>query len=81
MRHKVGQNVNFENGGTTIQIGIERFVNSPTAKVTLHVWLFLDAKRADMTLYVLKKNNKMLVAGRLELLASIHSVAISEFPK
>ena len=49
---------------------VELFVNIYTAKGTGHVWLFRDAKRVVVSLYLVKKINKMQ-SGRLELLASI----------
>ena len=68
MTHKLCQNANFENGGTTIQIGIlhvqlEHFFNIFTVKVTRHPGYFEMQKRVVVSFYVVKKINKMQVAG------------------
>ena len=65
MTRTLCQNVNFENGGTgtTIHVSVLHVLNIFTAKGTWHVCQFRDAKRVVMSFYVLRKNNKMQVAG------------------
>ena len=63
MTHKLCQNANFENGGIPIQIGILPVLLNILSISLLYVWLFWDAKRVAMSFYVLKKINKMQVAG------------------
>ena len=57
----------FWKWGTTFQIGILHVLlntfNIATAKGTWHVWLFRDAKGLVKAFHVLKKINKMQVAG------------------
>ena len=61
--HKLCQNANFENGGSTAACTVEHFVNIFTAKGTWHVCQIRDAKKVVMSFYILKKINKMQVAG------------------
>ena len=66
--HKLCQNANFENGGTTIQIGtlhalLKILSISLLSKVHVMSWLFRESKRLVMSFCVLKKINKMQVAG------------------
>ena len=60
MTHILCQNANFENGGTTIQMGtactVEYFVNILTVQGTRQVWLFRDAKRILVLLFYILKN-------------------------
>ena len=67
MTHKLCQNANFENGGTTIQIGILHVLLKISSVSLLFrvndVWLSRDAKRVVMLIFVLKKINTMQVAG------------------
>ena len=69
MTHKLCQNANIENGGTTIQIGtLHVLLNILSISLLSRVhdtsgWLFRDAKRVVMSFYVLKKINQMQVAG------------------
>ena len=68
MTYKLCQDVNSENGGTTIQIGIlhctnEHFANIFTAKDTGHVRLFRGAKQIVVSFYVVKKINIRQVAS------------------
>ena len=66
MTHKLCQNANFENGGTTIQIGI--------LHVLLNILSISSLPRVqdtsgyfemqiELSFYVMKKINKMQVAG------------------
>ena len=67
MTHKLCQNANFENGGTSIQVSILYVLLSICQY--LHFLGYMtclsirDAKRVVMSFYALKKINKMQVAG------------------
>ena len=68
MTHKLCQNANFENGRTTIQIGILHVllnILSIPLQSRLHdtSGYFEIQKREVMSFYVRKKINKMQVAG------------------
>ena len=61
--HKLCQNANCENGGTTIRIGILHVLLNILSISSLPRGLFRDAKRVVVSFYVVKKINKMQVAG------------------
>ena len=64
MTHKLFQNANFENRGTSIQIGILHvLLNILSISLPTRVHGTSMQKRVVMSSYVLKKINKMLVAG------------------
>ena len=65
MAYKLGQNANFKNGGTTIQMCILHVLLNmlSISLLSRHVWLFRGVKRVVMSFYVLKKINEMQVAG------------------
>ena len=62
MAHKLCKNANFENEGTTIQIGILHVLLNVLSISLLSMVLDTSAKRVVMTFYVLKKINKTQVA-------------------
>ena len=68
MTHKLCQNANFENGGTTIQVSILHVllnILSISSLPRVHDMSvnFEIQKRIVMSFYVLKKINKMQVYG------------------
>ena len=68
MTHKLCQNVNFENGGTTIQVSILHVllnILSISSLPRVHDTSvnFEMPKKKVMSFYVLKKINKMQVAN------------------
>ena len=68
MTHKLCQNANFENGGTTIQVSILHVllnILSISSLPRVHDTSvnFEMQKRVVMSFYVLKKINQMQVAG------------------
>ena len=67
MPQKLCQNANFGNWGTTIQFSILHVVLNILSISSLprvhDTSVYLDAKRVVMSFYVLKKINKMQVAG------------------
>ena len=64
MTHKLCQNANPDNLGTNPAYSVGYCFNIFTVQGTLHVWLFPDAKNGEfMSFYVLKKINRMQVAG------------------
>ena len=67
MTHKLCQNANFENGGTTIQVSILHVllnILSISSLPRVHdTSVNFNAKRVVMSFYVLKKINEMQVAG------------------
>ena len=58
MTHKLCQNANFENGGTTIQIGTMHVLLNNLSISLLFIWLFRDAKGLVIACHVLKKIKK-----------------------
>ena len=68
MSHKLCQNANFENGGTIIQIDILHVLLNILSIFLLSrvhdtSYYFDMRKRLVMPFYVVKKRNKMQVAG------------------
>ena len=66
MTHKLCQNANFENGGTTTQIGTLRvLLNILSISLLSRVHGtsgYFEMQKIVMSFYVLKKNNQMQVA-------------------
>ena len=60
---KLCQNANFENGGTTIQISILHVLLNILSIFSLPRVHDTSVNRVVMSFYVLKKINKMQVAG------------------
>ena len=73
---KLCQNANFENGGTTIQIGILHVllnILSMSLLSRVHDTFCYFKMQKDLSQHFTFKENKQNAGGRLELLASIFS--------